>query len=514
MLINDFNIQLQKQREIEAEKEEARKRMLEQREAARREMERQRMIEWETARMAELSVQKTKALEAIAQLKSKKKSLVIEAEKVTNDYASAKATLAEARNKVANGKSVIDGMRTERDTKMKEMNQLNAAMKVLNEKENYVKAENERIMRELKAAANVTEENAGSDTSKLALQNKQVIITQLKEQIAEVESEKEAKVKDADKNAAQLAELRETLEEIKERVRDLQKSYNNNVNKASELKEVLYQKSFDPSSAWDEPAPEVEVVGAATGTGEVPPTSDLVEMQVLYQFESRNSDELNLIPGDSVWLIPDPNAEEGWLKGRTADGSVGWFPEAYVGPLGSGAVTLESVQEPTTAAVESADVAASFAPDSSAVTPSTEEAMAAPTEPQPAMNEQVVAAYSWLGKEASHLTINKNELITVTDKHGEWLFGSIGNRKGWFPANHSRAIDAKAPDDNYYVTLYPFEAQEAGDLGFEANEVLQVVKKDGDWWTGLMSDGRTGVFPSNYVRDATDDEIVSSMTSL
>lgn len=494
--------------------------MLEQREAARREMERQRMIEWESARMTELSVQKTKAMETIAQLKSKKKSLVIEAEKVTNDYSTAKASLADARNKVANGKSVIDGMRTERDTKMKELNQLNTALKVLNEKENYVKAENERIIKELKAAANVTEENPGSDSSKLALQNKQVLINQLKEQISEVESEKEAKVKDADKNAAQLAELREHLEEIKERVRDLQKNYNKRINEASELKEVLYQKSMDPSSAWDEPVANDEPVIVSSSTTELPPISDLQEMQVLYQFEARNEDELNLIPGDTIWIINDPSAEEGWLKGRTADGKAGWFPEAYVGPLGSGSVVLESVeQQPATA--EPTDVSANVMTTAVSSTSISSEQAVSPTpaaEAQPpAISEQVVAAFSWLGKEASHLTINKNELITVTDKHGEWLFGEIGNRKGWFPANHSRAVDASGLEDNFYVTLYPFEAQESGDLGFEANEVVRVTKKEGDWWTGTVQDGtnsRIGVFPSNYVRDATDDEIVSIHSSL
>lgn len=486
--------------------------MLEQREAARREMERQRMIEWESARMAELSVQKTKVMETIAAMKSKKKNLVIEGEKVTNDYTNAKTALAEARNKVANGKSVIDGMRVERDTKMKELNQLNSALKVLNEKENYVKAENERIIKELKAAANVTDENPGSDTSKLALQNKQVLINQLKEQIDEVEVEKETKAKDADKNAAQLTELKETLEEIKERVRELQKNYNNKVNQASELKEVLYQKSFDPASAWDEPVTnaEPEVVGSTTTT-DLPPTSELEERQVLYQFEARNSDELDLIPGHTIWLINDPSAEEGWLKGRTADGKFGWFPEAYVGPPGSA-----DVPEPSADQDQSQPAAFEPEPTPAMTTAVSSTSISSESSPAPpegtGIKEQVVAAYSWLGKEASHLTVNKNEIITVTDKNGEWLFGEIGNRKGWFPASYSRSIDATAADDSMYVTLYPFEAQESGDLGFEANEVVQVIKKEGDWWTGTVQDGtnsRTGVFPSNYVREATDDEIVS-----
>jgi hypothetical protein len=42
---------------------------------------------------------------------------------------------------------------------------------------------------------------------------------------------------------------------------------------------------------------------------------------------------------------------------------------------------------------------------------------------------------------------------------------------------------------------------EAGDLSFQQGEVVFVVKKEGDWWTGTIGD-RQGIFPSNYVQKA------------
>lgn len=51
-----------------------------------------------------------------------------------------------------------------------------------------------------------------------------------------------------------------------------------------------------------------------------------------------------------------------------------------------------------------------------------------------------------------------------------------------------------------YVSCYPYESTEVGDLVFNVGEHIQVVKKDGDWWTGIIGE-RSGIFPSNYVQE-------------
>lgn len=51
-----------------------------------------------------------------------------------------------------------------------------------------------------------------------------------------------------------------------------------------------------------------------------------------------------------------------------------------------------------------------------------------------------------------------------------------------------------------YVACYPYESTEVGDLVFTVGEHIQVVKKDGDWWTGIIGE-RSGIFPSNYVQE-------------
>jgi hypothetical protein len=50
-----------------------------------------------------------------------------------------------------------------------------------------------------------------------------------------------------------------------------------------------------------------------------------------------------------------------------------------------------------------------------------------------------------------------------------------------------------------YVACYPYQSAEIGDLTFEAGEDVKVIKKEGDWWTGVIGN-RTGIFPANYVQ--------------
>lgn len=60
------------------EKEEQRRKMLEQREAARREMERQRQLEWQKQRLQELQHQKHKEQEKLALLRANHQRLQVE----------------------------------------------------------------------------------------------------------------------------------------------------------------------------------------------------------------------------------------------------------------------------------------------------------------------------------------------------------------------------------------------------------------------------------------------------
>lgn len=62
------------------------------------------------------------------------------------------------------------------------------------------------------------------------------------------------------------------------------------------------------------------------------------------------------------------------------------------------------------------------------------------------------------------------------------------------------------------MSCYPYQSAEIGDLTFEAGEYIVVTKKEGDWWTGTIG-SRTGIFPSNYVQEASAADIKDNTNS-
>ncbi len=59
------------------------------------------------------------------------------------------------------------------------------------------------------------------------------------------------------------------------------------------------------------------------------------------------------------------------------------------------------------------------------------------------------------------------------------------------------------------MACYPYQSSEVGDLIFDAGEQIMVVKKEGDWWTGVIGT-RTGIFPSNYVQPTTSNPVAEA----
>ncbi|CAG2053630.1 unnamed protein product, partial [Timema podura] len=121
-------------------------------------------------------------------------------------------------------------------------------------------------------------------------------------------------------------------------------------------------------------------------------------------------------------------------------------------------------------------------------------------------NVQTQALYNWKAKKNNHLSFNKGDIITVKEQQELWWFGELNGAQGWFPNNYTQVAALEGAQDadfeqEYHVTLYPYHSVESGDLSFQQGEVVLVVKKEGDWWTGIIGD-RQGIFPSNYVQKA------------
>lgn len=48
------------------------------------------------------------------------------------------------------------------------------------------------------------------------------------------------------------------------------------------------------------------------------------------------------------------------------------------------------------------------------------------------------------------------------------------------------------------MALYDYDPQESDELQLTEGDVIEIIKKDGDWWEGKLK-GKVGMFPANYV---------------
>ncbi|XP_077977214.1 intersectin-1-like isoform X2 [Glandiceps talaboti] len=221
-------------------------------------------------------------------------------------------------------------------------------------------------------------------------------------------------------------------------------------------------------------------------------------------------------------------------------------------------VTTDSVSDKTVAAVSQEDTTTSEASNWSAtgsvftqVQPNTN-----PTAPSPTPNQgtivpdgvQAQAIYPWRAKKDNHLTFNKGDVINIKEQQDMWWCGELNGQEGWFPKSYVKLISAPRRDGTptpidtvererpssesvqeitgditanntsptlprktdeqdieTYIAAYPYTSSEPGDLTFSVNEIIQVSKKEGNWWTGSIGD-RSGVFPDNYVKKLEGSE--------
>lgn len=85
---------------------------------------------------------------------------------------------------------------------------------------------------------------------------------------------------------------------------------------------------------------------------------------------------------------------------------------------------------------------------------------------------------------------------TTTSKKGPPPLRPTAPKPDFKPTPRASTLGA-----NQAVALYTFEATQSGDLGFKKGDIITVTKRTdskNDWWTGQI-EGRTGIFPSNYV---------------
>ncbi|XP_037801441.1 intersectin-1-like isoform X12 [Penaeus monodon] len=389
-------------------------------------------------------------------------------------------------------------MRSTRDTYMADMNQLKASARDQNQRLLALNQEKARLKARNSAAAGASGiEQAAVDAS---LANKQMVIKQLQEKVEELQKEFSMKEEDVNNNISDLTAMKNDLQATAERCREIFTEYSSKREQVLGLREKLVNPDAawgdDASSAWAEPAATTAVEPSAGGA---------LRYRALYQFDARNHDELSFMPGDIITVTVSENAEPGWLGGELR-GQTGWFPEAYCEPM-------EEKAEP---------VVSSETQDRTQLENIPEEIVSVPAE-QKKLGE-ALGVFPWRAKQNNHLSFNKGDRIVVREQQDQWWYGELNGTGGWFPRSFVKMVSGpeattspvsspqEAPAEppmpenlvndeisEYYQALYPYQSGEPGDLTFIAGEIILVVKKEGDWWHGIINQ-KCGIFPSNYVQ--------------
>ena len=277
-------------------------------------MERQRQLEWEKQRLQELQQQRQREQENVLKLKAKNQSLTIELSSLNDQVKDLSQKICDTRIGVSNVKATIDGMRLTRDSQMQEMSQLKNKLKEQNAK--LLSMSQEKVKLEAKNKLNLNDPQG--EQTKLAFENKDITIKNLREKIEDMQKEIDGKVSDIENNNSHLNDLKKQMSQLVNECESLYKVYEDKRDKVLHLKTSM--KNVDYSTAWKDTdswvdsqrendwpvddnwnstqATELAVNTASPGVSNL--SSGAVKYRALYAFTGRNADEISFEPGDTI----------------------------------------------------------------------------------------------------------------------------------------------------------------------------------------------------------------------
>ena len=116
----------------------------------------------------------------------------------------------------------------------------------------------------------------------------------------------------------------------------------------------------------------------------------------------------------------------------------------------------------------------------------------------------VVAMYGYEAKLEDELSLMVGDIVRcVFKREGNWWYGKIGDRGGYFPEHYVHSVDfldyhIKSRCKEYMV-VYFYHPVRVDELELIPGQLVEVVGEDEPgWWKG-RNGNRLGVFPSNYV---------------
>ncbi|KAI8915202.1 hypothetical protein DFJ77DRAFT_359259 [Powellomyces hirtus] len=110
-------------------------------------------------------------------------------------------------------------------------------------------------------------------------------------------------------------------------------------------------------------------------------------------------------------------------------------------------------------------------------------------------------------------------MIDVEREEGDWLYGRLDGKTGWFPKNYVEVVEdvgspesgmGRAPTPSlstsraiaYADAQWDFDTRQPDEINLVAGEKLKVLEKtDADWWKVENERGETGLVPAAYLQE-------------
>uniref|UniRef100_A0A8C7FW61 Intersectin 1 n=1 Tax=Oncorhynchus kisutch TaxID=8019 RepID=A0A8C7FW61_ONCKI len=548
------NLELEKRRQALLElqrKEQERLAALEREEQERKERERleQERRRQQENRRQELLTQRNREQENIVLLKARKKTLELELEALNDKKSQLEGKLQDIRFRLSAQRHEIESTNKTREVRIAEITHLQQQLQDSQQWLGRLIPDKQCLNEQLKQV----QQNRDSLSSlQKALEVKESSRQQLREQLDTVERETRSKLLEIDAFNTQLKVrlplntpfplprlsatdeglawrdegtveaptpppqpwMKRLSEEEGRTKKDMQDKLNQLFMQQPEPGKLMNQKKDVTLSCVPNSQPRLLPADKIPVTGFNQDKVKVVFYRALYPFDARSHDEITITPGDIVMVDESQTGEPGWLGGELK-GKTGWFPANYAEKIpetevpmslrASAATTGAAPKLASRTSLPSLTLFLSHSPFLSLALCFTPPLSSSISQGEKVEGLQAQALYPWRAKKDNHLNFNKSHVITVLEQQDMWWFGEVQGQRGWFPKSYVKLISGPYPTSaifairSKYIAMYTYESNEQGDLTFQQGDVIVVTKKEGDWWTGVVS-GKTGVFPSNYVK--------------
>ncbi|XP_063771342.1 intersectin-2 isoform X2 [Pseudophryne corroboree] len=501
---------LEQQRDLERLREEEKRKEIERREAAKQELERQRQQEMQRIRRQELFNQRNREQEEIVKLKSKKKSLQLELEALEEKHQQITLRVQDIRGRKKMKKNELETVDKKCDLGIIEIRQLQQQLQEYQNKLSTLVPEKQALNEKIKQIQMVNSSD-GSNSGLLGLQKKTIekggLCQRLREQLDALEKETSTKLLEMDSFNNQikceamddsvlqcLLSLLSCLNNLFLLLKELRESYNKQQTALHQLQKIKQDKLRDVESKKAELAQKKREEEEAARKAKQ-------EKENMWKEKVKREEEEK-----QKRLEDERRQEQLILENQRAEEEAARLKERET--------QQQKLAEERQREEEEKRKRAEIQREAEQRRKQEEEKRKQAQLKKDAEEKSRVQEEEKRRKDSSTSRDPERRIskLNLDEKFADKL-KFIGGRHGSIDkGREATAVGASETRKSSvfvnYTALYPFEARNADELGFNAGDILQVDEKntgEPGWLYGCLQEN-VGWFPSNYAERMPETE--------